>query len=128
MGDESPEHRGRLRLELEDVPTHDGVERGRKGELRGIALYERDVRERCLLGPLTCCRNRRGCPVDADDGAALADKLRDEEGDIAATSPDVEDAHPARHAGLDEEATRYGVNQRGLECQAPQLDLQWPNT
>src|SRR5262249_23490091 len=61
--------------------------------------------------------------VDPDDGAGLADELRDEDRDVAAASPDVEDAHPARHACLDEEQTRHRFDQRCLIGQPPQLDL-----
>ena len=111
MGDKSPQHRGRLRLEEKHEPTDDGIELVCKGELRGIALHERDVRERCLLRPLARYRNRRGCPVDADDGAGIADELCDEKRHIADTRPDVEDAHPACHAGVDEEPTRHRVEQ-----------------
>ena len=123
MGDKPPEHRGRLRLELKHEPTDDGIELVCKGELGGIALHERDVRERCLLGPLARDRNRGRRPVDADYGASLADELTGEERDVTATSPDVEDAHPAGHAGLDEEPARYRIDQRGLKGQPPKLDL-----
>ena len=123
MGDESPEHRGRLRLELEHVPTDDGVELVVKVSSAGSPSTNETFASDACSARSRATATAAGRPVDADDGAGLADELRDEERDIAATGPDVEDAHPACHARVDQEPACHRFDQRGLESQAPQFDL-----
>jgi hypothetical protein len=118
-----PQRRRRIGLELEHVSADDRVERLREVQLGGVALDEREVRERRAPGPLARHCERRRSAVDADDGAGLADEVGREEGDVAAPRADVEDAHPARHARVQEEAAGHRLDQRGLEGEPPQLHV-----
>jgi hypothetical protein len=108
-------------LELQHVSADDRVERRRQRVGHRIALFEGHIRVRGGNGPLTRDRDRVRRAIHADDRPTRPDNLGDKEGDVAATSADIEYPHARSNAGIDEQLARDRLHQCRLKCQPPQL-------
>jgi hypothetical protein len=90
----------RIGISHEDKPANDGIERLVESDFGGIAFEEAGIAETTELGagngPLKGGRDAIG----ADDFAAGADEIGDEEGDVTSSTANFEDPHAGVDSGL----------------------------
>ena len=105
----------------EDEAANDGVEGFVERHFGGIAFEETDVAHAAELragnGPL----NGGGDAVGANDFAARANEIGDEESDIATAAADVENAHAGDDAGLEKKLASKGLV--GLRLTAESMEF-----
>lgn len=123
MRGQPTEHSRRLGLELQHVPSHDSVERARKGQLRRVALLKSDIAARTVSSTAARSTDRVGRPVDSDDRPALPDKLRGKKRNITTPSADVKHPHPGPDSSVDEHLPGDRLEQLRIEREPSKLRL-----